>query len=322
VNKRRILLVAAWAVLPITTAVAAEYPDHPIRFIVPSAPGGAPDVNARLIAAELTKQMGKQIVVDNRAGASGILGMEMIARAVPDGYTIGFGTISALAINPSVLAKLPYDPDKDLQRVVQVGFTSGLLAVTPALPIRSVKELIDYARDNPGKLSYGSSGSGSVEHLGMELFKLRTGTQIVHVPYKAIQQAITEMSAGLVQLTIANMTAILPQVKSGRLRGLGVTSPKRSTTVPELPTVAEAGVPGFEVTFWSGVVVPAGVPKTIVANLNAEINKALVSPTLKEKYAAMDYEPVGGTPEQFAELVKKETVKWADIVKRTGAKVD
>jgi tripartite-type tricarboxylate transporter receptor subunit TctC len=206
--------------------------------------------------------------------------------------------------------------------VVRLVFTAGLLAVTLALPVRSVKELIDYGRNNPGKLSYGSSGSGGIEHLSMEMFKLRTGMQIVHVPYKAIQQAITEMIGGQVQLTIANMVAILPHVKAGRVRGLGVTSLKRSTTIRELPTVAEAGVPGFEVTFWSGVVVPAGVPKTIVARLNAEINKALASPTLKEKYAAMGYELVGGTPEQFDVFVRKEAAKWADVVKRSGAKVD
>ncbi|MGZ5095136.1 MAG: Bug family tripartite tricarboxylate transporter substrate binding protein [Burkholderiales bacterium] len=304
------------------TYAIAEYPDRPIRFIVPSAVGGAADINARLLAAELTKLVGQQIVVDNRPGAAGSIGMELIARAFPDGYTIGYGTSAALAINRTLLAKLPYDPDKDFQMVALMGYQPNLLAVALSLPVKSVQELIVYAKNNPGKLSYGSSGSGTPSHLGMEMFKYMTGTQIVHVPYKAAQQAIAEMIAGQVHLLFDNFGSIVPHVKGGRIRGLGVTSKKRSSALPELPTLDEAGVPGFELTAWGGVVVPAGVRKPTVAKLNAEINRGLASPSLKEKVSLFGYEVAGGTPEHFTEHVKQEAAKWAAVIKRSGAKFD
>ena len=308
--------------LCVHVAAAAQYPERPIRFIVPSAPGGAPDINARLLAFELVKQMGQQIVIDNRPGAAGSIGTEMVVRAVPDGYTIGYGTVPSLAINQSMYAKLPHDPEKDLRKVAQLGYQPNLLAVAPSLPVKSVKELIAYAKSSPGKLSYGSSGNGTTLHLGMELFKLMTGTQMVHVPYKAAQAATAEMIAGQVHLMFDNFNSIFPHVKAGRVRGLGVTTLQRSPALPDLPTLDEAGVPGFELTVWGGVVVPAGVPKPTVAKLNAEINKALAAPVLKEKFPAMGYTIVGGTPEQFEAFVKKEAAKWADVIKRSGAKVE
>ena len=304
------------------SAAAQAYPSKPIRFIVPGAAGGAPDINARLLASELVKQMGRQFVVDNRPGAAGSIGMEVVARAVPDGYTIGYGTVPALAINRSMYPKLSHDPEKDLQKVAQLGYQPNLLAVAPALPVKSVKELIAYAKSNPGKLSYGSSGNGTTLHLGMEQFKLMTGTQMVHVPYKGAQQATTEMIAGQVHLMFDNFNSILPHVKAGRVRGLGVTTLKRSPALPDLPTLDEAGVPGFEVTVWGGIVVPVGVPKPIVAKLNAEINRALATPELKEKFSAIGYTLVGGTPEQFDAFVKQQIAKWADVIKRSGAKID
>jgi tripartite-type tricarboxylate transporter receptor subunit TctC len=304
------------------TYAIAEYPDRPIRFIVPSAAGGAADINARLLAAELAKLVGQQIVVDNRPGAAGSIGMELIARAVPDGYTIGYGTSAALAINRSLLAKLPYDPDKDFQMVALMGYQPNLLAVALPLPVKSVQELIVYAKNNPGKLSYGSSGSGTPSHLGMEMFKQMTGTQIVHVPYKAAQQAIAEMIARQVHLLFDNFGSIVPHVKGGRIRGLGVTSKKRSSALPELPTLDEAGVPGFELTAWGGVVVPSGVLKPTVAKLNAEINRGLASPSLKEKVSLFGYEVAGGTPEHFTEHVRQEAAKWAAVIKRSGTKFD
>jgi tripartite-type tricarboxylate transporter receptor subunit TctC len=304
------------------TCALAQYPDRPIRCIVPSAAGGAADINARLLAAELTKLLGQQIVVDNRPGAAGSIGMELIARAVPDGYTIGYGTSAALAINRSLLAKLPYDPEKDFQMVALMGYQPNLLAVALSMPVKSVQELIVHAKNNPGKLSYGSSGIGTPSHLGMEMFKHMTGTQIVHVPYKAAQQAIAEMIAGQVQVLFDNFGSIVPHVKGGRIRGLGVTSKKRSYALPELPTLDEAGVPGFELTAWGGMIVPAGVPKARVARLNAEINKGLAAPSLREKVAFFGYEVGGGTPEHFTEHVKREAAKWADVIKRSGVKVD
>ncbi|HEV7802984.1 MAG TPA: tripartite tricarboxylate transporter substrate binding protein [Burkholderiales bacterium] len=300
---------------------ASEYPSRPIRFLVPSAPGGTPDIITRVIGAELSRQMGQQVVVDNRAGANGAIGMHLLARSNPDGYTIGYGPVSAVAINP-IFVKLPYDAQKDLRMVVQLVFGLHILTVTPSLPIKSVQDLIDYAKSNPNKLSYGSSGSGSSQHLGMEMFKLMSGTQMVHVPFKAIAAATTEVIGGRVHLVFDNLASMTPHVRAGRVRALGVTSLRRSPALPELPTISESGLPGFEVTTWSGVVVPAGVPKTIVARLNAEINKALVSQNAKDRLAGNGYDLVGGTPEQFAELVEKEMTKWAEVVKRTGARLD
>jgi tripartite-type tricarboxylate transporter receptor subunit TctC len=316
-----VLALAACGAGVIPCDATAQYPTRPIRFLVPSAPGGTPDIISRVVGAELSKQTGQQVVVDNRAGANGGIGMHMLARATPDGYTIGYGPLSAVAINPSFV-KLPYDPQKDLQMVAQLVFGMHILTVSPSLPIKSVQDLIEFAKNNPGKLSYGSAGSGSSQHVGIEMFKLMTGTQMVHVPFKAIQTATTEVIAGRVQLTFDNLASMLPHVRAGRVRALGVTSLKRSPATPELPTISEAGVPGFEVTTWSGVVVPAGVPKPIIARLNAEINKALASQSAKERLAGSGYDLVGGTPEQFTELVSKEIAKWADVVKRTGAKLD
>ena len=320
-NNRRRLLVVVWATLAVTSALAADYPARPIRFIVPYGAGSGPDVTARLFLADLGKQLEQQIVIDNRAGASGSIGTEMIVRAPPDGYTIGFGGISVFAINPNVLAKLPYDPDKDLVKVVQTYFNPGLLAVTLSLPIHSMTDLIDYAKKNPGKLSYGSSGNGTSSHLSGELLNLMAGTQLVHVPYKLVDQGVTDTIGGRLPLMFNNMGPMLPQVKAGRIRGLGVTSLKRSPAIPELPAIAET-VPDFEVIVWGGVVAPAGVPKPVVTRLNVAINKVLAAPALKEKYAAIGYELVGGTPEQFDAFVKKEIAKWADVIKRSGAKFD
>ena len=301
-------------------AAAAEYPERPIRFIVPYGAGSGPDITARLFANELSKQLGQQIVFDNRPGAGGSIGTEMIVRAPADGYTIGFGGISVFAINPAVI-KLPYDPDKDLLKVVQTYFNPGMLAANLSLPVNSMKGLIDYAKNNPGKLSFGSSGNGTSSHLSGELLKLMTGTQMEHVPYKSPEQGITDTLGGRLPLMFNNIGPLLPHVKEGRLRGLGVTSLKRSPAIPDLPAIAET-VPGFEVTVWGGVVVPAGVAKPIVTQLNAAINKVLAMPAMKEKYAAIGYELVGGTPAQFDTYVKKEIAKWANVVKRSGAKLN
>jgi tripartite-type tricarboxylate transporter receptor subunit TctC len=304
----------------VDAATTTDYPNRPIRFIVPSAPGGTPDIIARVIGNELWKQMGQQVVVDNRAGANGAIGLHMLARSAPDGYTFAYGPVSAVAVNPSV-TKLQYDP-KDLQPVVQLVFGMHILTVYPGLPVKSVQDLIDYAKANPNKLSFGSAGSGSTQHVGMEMFKLMTGTQMVHVPFKAIQAAITEVLAGRVHVTFDNLASMTPHVQAGRVRALGVTGLKRSPVLPELPTISEAGVPGFEVITWSGVVAPTGVPRPILLRLNSEINKALVSPMAKEKLGAIGYELVGGSIEQFTTLVSREIAKWADVVRKTGAKVD
>jgi len=314
-------VIACMLVLCATPA-AAEYPERPIRLIISSAVGGSPDIVTRILAAELVKQMGQQIVIDNRPGAAQTIGTEMVVRATPDGYTIGYANVVTLAINKSLLPKQPYDPDRDLVIVGQFLSTYNLLAVTNALPVKSVKELIAHARQNPGKLSNASGGNGTTGHLGGELFKMMTGTQIVHVPYKGSPQGITDLVAGQVHMMFDNLTSISPHVKSGKIRGLGVSSLKRSPIFPDVPTISEAGVPGYETNAWGGIVVPVGTSKAIVTKLNAEINKALQSPTLRERYAAIQAEPVGGTPEQFAEYVKKETLKWAEVVRKSGARID
>jgi tripartite-type tricarboxylate transporter receptor subunit TctC len=300
----------------------AAFPDRPLRYILGSAAGGGPDVAARVVMAELSRQTGQQVIVDNRPGASGILGTEMIARAMPDGYTMGHGNINTMAINRSVIPQLPYDSDRDLRAVVLMYYSPNLLAVTLSLPVKSVQELIDHAKKNPDKLIFASTGNGSSIHVGMELFKLMTGTQMVHVPYKAATVAITDLTAGRVQMMADNIQSIGPHVKAGRIRGLAVTSARRVPAFAELPTVAESGVPGFDVSAWAGTIVPAGVPRPIVLQLNAAINKALEAPAVREKLAEMGLETAGGTPEHYAAHIKSEAAKWADVVKRSGAKVD
>ena len=301
---------------------AAEYPERPLRFILSSAAGASSDVVSRILAAELVKQMGQQIIVDNRPGAVQTIGTGMVVRANPDGYTLGYANVVTLAINKALLAKQPYDPDKDLALVGQFLSTYNLLAVANSLPVKSVKELIDYARLNPGKLLNCSSGNGTTGHLGGELFKIMTGTQIVHVPYKGSAQCVTDLVSGQIQLIFDNLTSIAPHVRSGKVRGLGVSSPRRSLIFPDIPTIAEAGVPGYETNSWGGMVVPSHTPRAIVLKLNAEINKALQSPELRARYAAIEAEPTGGTPEQFAAFVKTEAVIWADVVRKSGAKVE
>lgn len=317
------LLLATLTLAPggASAAAATDYPVRPIRFIVPSAPGGSPDINARLLVTELSKQLGQQVVVDNRPGASGAIGLDIIIKASPDGYTVGYGTSAALASNLSVLASKPYDPDRDLQMIAQLGTQPNLMAVSPTMQIRTVQDLIDYAKANPGKLNFGSSGNGTSMHLSGELLKILTGTQMVHVPFRAAQQSIAAMVAGQVNFMFDNMGSIVGHVRGGRVRGLAVTSLKRWPAVPELAPLADT-VPGFEVMVWGGVVVPRNVPRPIVARLNAEVNKALATPVLKERFTNVGYQLVGGTPEDFSRFVTREIAKWADVAKRSGAKAD
>jgi tripartite-type tricarboxylate transporter receptor subunit TctC len=245
-----------------------------------------------------------------------------VVKAPPDGYTLGYGNIVSLAINRSLLPSLPYDVEKDLTLISNCLHVFNLLAVNNNLPVRTVAELIDYAKKNPGKLTNGSSGNGTTGHLGAELFKVMTGTAIVHVPYKGSAQAINDLMGGQIDVMFDNVPSIGPHVKAGRVRGLGVSSPKRAASFPDIPTIAEAGVPGYETNSWGGVIGPARLPREIVLKLNAEIKRALAVPTLMERYAQLDSDIDGGTPEQFLELVRRETPKWADVVRRSGAKLD
>jgi tripartite-type tricarboxylate transporter receptor subunit TctC len=319
--RHRSLAVLACLALCGASAAHAAWPERPLRYILGSAPGGGPDIAVRVVMAQLSRQLGQPVVVDNRPGASGTIGTRAIADATPDGYTIGHGNIQTMAITRSIL-KLPYDIERDLRPVVHMYGTPNLLGVTLALPVKSVQELIAYAKKNPDQLSFASTGSGSSIHVGMELFKLMTGTRMLHVPYKAAVVALTDLTAGRVQVMADNINSIGPHVKAGRIRGLAVTSAQRVPAFAELPTVAEAGVPGFDVSAWAGVMVPAGVPRAIVARLNAELNQALAAPAVADKLPDLGLIVAGGTPEQFAAHIRKESARWADVVKRSGAKLD
>jgi tripartite-type tricarboxylate transporter receptor subunit TctC len=262
------------------------------------------------------------MVVDNRPGGALMIGMELVARAVPDGYTIGYGPIGALAISPNIVRGLTFSVEKDLQPVAQTTTGQMLLAASPAAPLRTVREVIDYAKQYPDKLSNASSGNGTPGHVGFELFKFMTGIRVVHVPYKGGAAGIIDLIGGQVQLMMESSNSMMPHVKSGKVRGLAVTSLTRSPALPDMPTIAEAGVPGYEATTWTGIVAPVGIPQAIIAKLNAEINRAIATPSLREKLMAIGSEPVSGTPAQFGELIRRENIKWADVVKRSGAKID
>ena len=308
--------------LMLASAASAQYPEKPIRFIVPYAPGSSPDAISRLLASELSRQLGRQLVIDNKPGASAMIGTELAARAAPDGYTIVYANVGTLAINPSLFSKLAYRPEKDLAPVGLMGFVQNALVVRNDLPVKSVKELIEYARKNPGRLTMASSGNGTTGHLGGELFKSMTGTFMVHVPYRGSPPAFTDLIGGQVDLMFDNMISALPQIKAGKVRALGVSGLKRSPLLPDVPTIDEQGVKGYETIAWGGIAVPAGTPRDIVLRLNAEINKALDSAVVKAGYVTMAFEPTPGPPEALSSLARTETPKWAAVIKRAGAKAD
>ena len=301
---------------------AQPYPAKPIRFIVPYAPGSSPDAICRLIGAELARQNGQQFVIDNKPGASGMIGTELAARAAADGYTIVYANIGTLAINQSLFSKVSYNAEKDLAPIGLLGFVQNGLVVRNELPFKTVQELIGHAKKNPGKLTMASSGNGTTGHLGGELFKAMTGTFMVHVPYRGSPPAFTDLIGGQVDLMFDNMISALPQARAGKVRMLAVSGSKRSPSAPDVPTLDEAGVKGYETIAWGGLAAPAGTPREIILRLNAELNKALDSPTVKTGYAAMAFEPSPGAPEALSTLARSETPKWAAVIKRAGAKVD
>ena len=310
------------ALLAVATSAAAAYPEKPIRFVIPSAPGGSPDVLMRILLQQMSAQMKVPFVVENKPGGSYLPGTMDIVKAPPDGYTLGYGNIVSLAINRSLMPSLPYDVERDLTLISNVTHVFNLLAVTNSLPVHSVAELIAYAKQNPGKLTNGSSGNGTTGHLGGELFKSMTGTDIVHVPYKGSAQAINDLMSGQIQLMFDNVPSIGPHVKAGRVRALGVSAPKRAANFPDVPTIAEAGVPGYETNSWGGVIGPARLPREVVLRLHREIKAALAVPAVVERYRQLDSEIDGSTPEEFLALVRRETPKWAEVVRRSGAKID
>jgi len=311
----------AVAVAGTTCAFAAAYPDKPVRMVVPFPPGGGTDVVARAIALKLTEQWGQSVVVDNRPGAASMVGTEMLARAVPDGYTLGFVSMSH-TINPSIHKKLPFDPIADFFPVALAATAPNVLVVNPGVGAKSVAELVQIAKARPGKLNFPSSGNGGVSHLSMEMFRYAAGIDIVHVPYRGAGPALTALLANETQLMMATTPVALPQMKAGRLIALATTGLKRSSLAPEIPTVAEAGYPGFEADTWYGMLAPAKVPPALVNQANAAVTKMLTQADFKERLAHEGAQPAGGTPAQFATHIKSEIEKWAKIVRTAKVKIE
>jgi tripartite-type tricarboxylate transporter receptor subunit TctC len=309
-------------VLSAAYASAQPYPNKPIRLVVPFPPAGTTDILARDVGQRLTDALGQSVVIDNRPGAAGNVGSDLVAKSAPDGYTLLMCTVSTHAINPSLYSNLPYDHIKDFAPIILVARVPNVLEVNPGVPVFTVADLIKLAKEKPGQLNFASSGSGTSIHLSGELFKTMAGVDMVHVPYKGSAPAITDLIGGQVQLMFDNLPSSLQQIKAGKLRAIAVTSAQRSPALPNIPTIAESGLPGFEATSWFGVLAPAGTPPAIINRLNAEIDKWLQSPEGKDKLLEQGALPAGGTPEQFTAYIKSETEKWAKVVKASGAKVD
>ena len=320
-SKLATALIATTAFGASTAAIAQlDYPAKPIRLVVPFTPGGSTDILARVIGQKLTEAWGKQVIIDNRPGAGGNIGVDLVAKSPADGYTLVMGHIGTFGVNPSLYPKLPYDPIRDFQPITLVALVPNMLSVYPALPAKSVKELVALAKTKPGTINFGSGGNGSAAHLAGEYFKLLTKTEITHIPYRGTSPAVTDLIAGQIQMIITGVPPTLAFAKSGKLRALAVATAKRLPLLPELPTIAEAGVPGYEATQWYGVLVPAGTPKPVVAKLNAEMAKAIQGKDVREKLAADAAEPVGNSPEEFGAFIKKEIARWAPVVKASGAR--
>lgn len=317
--------VIAATMLALTLApnvIAQSYPTKPIRFVVPYAPGGNTDILSRLIGQKLSEAWGQQVIIDNRAGAAGTVGAELVARAPADGYTLIMGSFGNVIVAKSLYKNLKYDPLKDFASVALVSLPPGVLVENQVVPAQSVRELIAYAKANPKKLNYGSPGSGAWNHLFFELFNANAGVQIVHVPYKGIAPAVVDLLAGQVQLAMSAFPTALPHIRSGKLRALGVTSAKRSGLLPDVPTIGESGLPGYEAAGWFGVLSPAGTPAAVVSKLNAEINRILQLPEVKASLANDGAEPAGGTPAQMTESARAESAKWSKLIRELNIAAD
>ena len=303
-------------------ALAQEWPSKPIRFIAPNLPGGPTDILARMIGQKLAESLGQPVVIENRAGAAGNIGTEAAAKSPPDGYTLVTGNNATFGANVSLYKRLGFDPVRDFTPVVLVATQPNILVVHPSLPVASVKELVALAKARPGQLNYSGSGMGAAAHLAAELFKSMTATSIVHIPYKSAAPALTDLIAGETQIMFATSLSVMPHIKANRVRALGVTTARRSRFLPDLPTIAEAGVPGFEASTWHGVLVPAGTPGAIVDRLSTEINRALQLADVRERLAALGAEIVGGSAKDFAEHIQREIPKWAKLIKSIGVQLD
>jgi len=314
------LVVAALCAAPV--GYAQQYPTKPIRIVVPFPPGGFSDVFARIIGNKLSESWGQQVVIDNRPGAGGNIGADIVAKAAPDGYTLVMGTIGTHAINATLFSKMPYDPIRDFAAVAFVVEAEGLLTVHPSLPVKTAKDLIALARSKPGELTYASAGAGTTSHLAGELFKTMAKVDITHVPYKGNVPAITDLMSGQTSMLFATLPTVLPQVQAKRLKGIAVLGAKRSSALPDMPTLAESGLRGFEVNNWTGMLAPAGTPAAVVTRLNGEIVRIMQLPEVQTRLPKEGLRFVATTPQQFADFVRSEKDKWAPIVKATGAKAD
>ena len=312
----------ACTILPFTLASAAGFPEKPVRMLVGFPAGGSTDVLSRQVALALAPVLKQQIIVDNRPGATGIMAADLTAKANPDGHTIMMATVATHAINPALFSKIPFDPVKDSAAVSLVAQYPLLLAVNPALPVKSVNELIELAKTKPGSLRYSSSGNGSPGHLSAEMFRSASKTDLQHVPYKGGSPALTAVLAGECQLNFGTLPGMMPHAKANRLRAIAVTTKSRSPALPDVPTVAESGVTGFDVSSWAGIVVPAGTPKSVIAALHKDITGVLKEPALNARLSAEGAPPIGSTPDEFSRFMQGELVKWAAAVKQSGARMD
>jgi len=320
---RTLVVLAALAAAPIA-APAAEpaYPSRPIRFVIPYPPGGASDVTARLLGAKLTEAWSQQVVIDNRPGANGILALELVARATPDGHTLLMANLGPNAINPGVYSRLPYDAEKSFAPITLTTIVPQVIVGNPNLPIKGLQDMIAAAKAKPGQLKYGHGGNGSANHLAMEMLKSMAGVDIGAIPYKGDAPALTDVIAGQIAFALPTVLAAAPHIKSGRVRALAVTTKKRVAALPEVATVDESGLKGYESVSWGGVMTPAGTPKAVVAKLNAELLRILRQPDVQEKLSGLGAEIVGSSPEEFARYLKAEIGKWSKVAKAAGVKLD
>ena len=318
----RLVLLLAAATLA-GTALAADWPaDQPIKLIVPSAAGGTPDQTSRKLANFLQERLKQSVIVENRPGASGTIAMQAVATAKPDGYTLGFGNIVTMAINRGLIAKMPYNPDKDLAPVAVLSQVPNVLVVRQGLPITSVRDLVIYAKSHPDRLAMGSGGNGTTSHLSGEILKDKAGISFNHIPYRGAPQAQTDLRGGQIDFMFDNLPSMVAAIQSNKVRALAVTSKRRSALLPDVPTMEEAGIAGFEVEAWGGIVAPAGTPRPVVLRLNREINNWLQAPATKAEFAQVGQVALGGTPEFFKTHIDSETKKWGDLIRRVGVKLD
>ena len=318
----RLLVAALCCVIALSASAQQEFPTKTVRIIVPFAPGGSTDIFARYIAEKLAPALGKPVVVENRAGASGNIGAEAVAHAPPDGHTLLMATTGVMAINNALFANMPFDAAKDLEPVIFAASITNVLVVARDFPAKSAAELIAMAKAKPGSLSFGSSGAGSSTHLSSELFKSMAGIDMLHVPYKGSSQAIADLLGGRISMLIDNMPGAIGFINDGRLRALGVTGSQRSPALPDVPTIAESAIPGYESLSWSGIAAPAGTPKEVIARLNREIAAVLAQPDIREKFAQAGADTIGGSPQQFADHIRSEREKWSKLIRDRGIVVN